>query len=146
MLKHQLTDKFQALHTHRPSWYLWGGHSLPQTEKILRSTCHLQVLLPIIQDFIVFLMSLLVLLTLLCFGNVWAWLHNLQIFPHTVFKTTTLLQNSVPYSYVPIFWYTLLIFHNYLTSSGKSESTMQGRKEHITQTMDPQSDKVSIIS
>jgi hypothetical protein len=57
-----------------------------------------------------------------------------------------LLQNSVPYSYVPIFWYTLLIFHNYLTSSGKSESTMQGRKEHITQTMDPQSDKVSIIS
>jgi len=64
--------------------------------------------------------------------------------PH-VFKTTTMLQNSVPYSYVPIFWYMILIFHS-LTSSGKSKSIMRGRKEHITQDNGPPICKFSHIS
>jgi len=146
MLKYQLTDKFQALHTHRPSWYLWGGPSLPQTEKILKSTCQLLVLLPIIQDFIIFLMSRLALLTLLCFGNVWARLQNLQICPHTVFKTTTLLQNSVPYCYVPVFWYMLLIFHSYLHHQERVKVLCGSGKSILHKTTDPQSDKFSHIS
>jgi len=146
MLKYQITDKFQTLHLHRPSWYFWGGPSLPQTEKIFRPTCQLLVLLPIIQEFIVFLMSRLALLTLLCFGNVSACLHNLQICLHTVFKTSTLFQNSVPYSYVPIFWDMLLIFCSYLHHQERVKVLCEAGKSILHMTTDPQSDKVSHIS
>jgi hypothetical protein len=125
--------------------WLWGGPNLPQTDKSFRSTCQLIVLLPIIQDFIMFLMSWLALLTLLCFGNFWTCLHNLQICPTQSSKLQPCFI-TLYHIHMCLYFGTCLWHFLVFTTSGKSNINMRGRKEHITQDNKPQSDKVIYLS